>query len=137
MNISKRVWQSLLLGNAFRSFLVVFITSSSSSTALAALLAESWLPNPPLLLRKLSRRSRTRLPVRYVWSPTHDRSCSSVSMCFVRSVSNLWYMRDLRDRALCAHTVARTQHCQQVESQGSKEPSTSTTSLTSKTPSKK
>ena len=129
MNISIRVWQSLSVQN----FTLVF----TRSCLLHYVLTEPWLPNPPLLLRKLSRRSRTRSHVGYVWSPTHNQSCSSVSTCFVRSVSNLWYMGDHRDRALRAHTVARTRHCQQVESRSSKEPSTSITSLISKTPSKK
>ena len=107
------------------------------SSLSAAILTKSWLPNPPHLPKKLSRRSRTRSPVGYVWSPTNSRSCSSVSMCTVRSACNVFYVGGIRDRVSHVHNVARTLHCQWAESRGSKEPSTSTTSSKSKTPSRK
>jgi hypothetical protein len=47
-----------------------------------------------------------------VWSPTHNPRSSSVFTCFVSIVSNLWYMRDHRDVASRAHTVAIRQICQ-------------------------
>ena len=102
---------------------------SSLSTAL---LPEPWLPNPPLLLRKLSRRSRTRSPVGYVWSHTNSQSCSSVNTCTANSACKIWYVGD---RVSYVHNVARTLHCHWVGAQGSKVPSTSTASLIFKVPS--
>ena len=97
-----------------------------------ALLTEPWLPNPPLLLRKLSRRSRTRSPVGYVWSHTNSQSCSSVNTCTVNSACKIWYVGD---RVSHVHNVAKRLHFQWVDAQGSKVPSTSTASLIFKVPS--
>ena len=110
---------------------------SSVSSSLVPLSTQSWLPDPPQLLGGLSRRSRNRSRVGYVWSPTHSPSCSSVFTCFVSIVSDLWYVRGHRDVASRAHNVARRRICQGAEFQVSKEPFTCTISLTSKTPSKR
>ena len=102
---------------------------------LPELLTKPWLPNSPLLLRKLSRRSRTRSPAGYVWSPTNSQNCSSASMCFASSACKVWY--DVRDRVSRVQLVARSHNCQWTESRGSKALSTYTTSSTSKMPSRK
>ena len=102
---------------------------------LPELLTKPWLPNSPLLLRKLSRRSRTRSPAGYVWSPTNSQNCSSASMCFASSACKVWY--DVRDRVSRVQLVARSHNCQWTEFRGSKALSTYTTSSTSKMPSRK
>ena len=142
MNIGKQKTRAVSWYHPFCqpqfSFVLCFYSCGFSlvaSLSLAAVLTEPWLPNPPLLPRKLSRRSRTRSPVGYVWSPTNSQSCSGASTCFASSACKVWYV--VRDRVSRVQLVGRSHNCQWTESRGSKALSTYTTSSTSKMPSRK